>query len=276
MSSFHVRHDCSPPVARDALLLLRLGAIPDEATLLEQARIRDLDIGQRQSATKVLATLRDLGFVERTQSGHAGNLCLTPLGQQIADIAVRDELLMAELIHLRYWLLWDADIQTGEHFAWSYQTVAGLLWEQAPVSIDNNYLVSIIQNMAEQQFDVSGISFSTSSVLGIFHWLRNLSPPCVNRQTFQRRSGCSPEAVMIALQREYQQAGTSYGVPLRLDAATRERICRTLLLDIDAFDDILFQTEEAFGVIRRQGNGGDMVFLREPCLPDLIPQRNNV
>jgi hypothetical protein len=277
MTSFHVRHDFNPSVARDALLLLRLSEVPDEATLLQQARERDLDIGRRQSAGKVLATLRDLGFVERARTPSGGSLALTPAGRKVADVAVRDELLLAEFVHLRYWLLWNPDTSAGERFAWSYQTVAGLLWEQAPVSIDNNYLVSTVLSLAEQQFGESGISFSTSSVLGVLYWLRHLSPPCiVSEHTFQRRPGCSPEALLIALQGEYAKTGTSFGIPLRLDAATRNRVCRTVLLDIEMFDEVLAQAEEAFGIVRRHGDGGDMVFIREPFFPELIPQRSDL
>lgn len=271
MSSFHVRHDFSPLVARDALLLLRLSKVTNEESLLQQARIRDLEIGRRQSASKVLASLRDLGLVERSRSHPDSNLLLTSVGNKLADIAVRDELLLIELIHLRHWLLWNADVAKGHQFAWSYQTVAGLLWDQAPVSLNNNYLASTVQSIAEQQFGVRGISFSTSSVLGVLHWLRQLSPPCIIQQTFQRRSGCSPEALMIALQRECQQAGVFSGVPLRLDALTRDRVCRMLLIDIEIFDEIISHAEEAFGVIRRHGDGGDMLFIREPFFPELIP-----
>jgi hypothetical protein len=78
---------------------------------------------------------------------------------------------------------------------------------------------------------------------------------------------------MIALQQEYQRAGVAAGVPLRLDATTRDRVCRTVLIDIETFDEMLYQAEEAFGVIRRHGDGGDMIFIREPFFPELIPQR---
>jgi len=271
MTSFHVRHDFSPIFARNALLLLRMAEVSSEEVFLEQARARDLDIGRRQSVTKVFGSLRDLGLVETAPAGQRGQVRLTDLGQQLADVAVHDALLFAELIHLRYWLLWQPE-QEGEHFAWSYQTVATILWEEAPVTIDSDRLVNMVLAAAEQHFGISGISFSTSSVSGILHWLRVLSPPCIIGKTFRRRPTCPPEALVIALDGIAAERGHPAGIPLRLDAATREQVCRATLLEGEAIDEVVQQAEEALGVIRRSGDGGETVLIREPLVPALIPQ----
>jgi hypothetical protein len=274
VTSFHVRHDFNPAVARDVLLLLRMASTPNEAELLVRARARDLEIGRRQSVAKVVASLRDLGLVEHPLSEQRGNIRLTTIGHQVADVAVRDELLLAELIHLRYWWLWTPECG-GAMFAWAYQTVAGMLWDEASMPIDNNRLVGIVLAAAEQQFHIRGISFSASSVLGILYWLRALSPTCIVGGTFRRRPTCPPEALMIALEGMYSVIGHPLGSSLRLDSATRDRVCRSVLLEIEAFDEVLSQAEAALGLIRRHGASGDMVLIRESLFPGLILQRKS-
>jgi hypothetical protein len=233
--------------------------------------MRDLDIGRRQSVTKVFASLRDLGLIETENAGRNSQWCLTHLGQSIADIAVRDKLLFAELIHLRYWWLWQLQ-RDRNYFSWSYQMVANILWEEAPVTIDSNRLVNMVLAAAEHQFSISGVSFSTSSVSGILHWLRILSPACVFGKTFRRRPVCSPEALIIALEGIAAVQDRPPGIPLWVDTATRELACRATLLELEAFDDVCQQAEETLGVTRRSGDGGETILMRESLVPELIPQ----
>jgi len=270
MTTFHVRHDFHPTLAREALLLLQNAPVNDEQDVLALARSHDFEIGRRQSPAKVFASLRDLGLVYR-ENQHTP-LTLTPLGRHLADVAIRDTLLLAELIHLRYCWLWTPETG-GEGFAWAYQTVAGLLWDEAPTSIDTDRLVATVITGAEDQFAVKGASFSPSSVLGILHWLRALSPPCIIANTFHRRPSCAPEALLLTLEAIATVRGIPFGAALRLDASTRRRTCRILLIDEEAFDDVLDQLEDIGSVIRRNGDGGEMVLLRESPLPHLAPQR---
>jgi hypothetical protein len=274
MTSFHVKHDFSPIVARDALLLLRWLREASEEELLLQARTRDLEIGRRQSISKVFTSLRDLGFVQRLPSPQREKLQLTPLGSQLADVAVRDELLFAELVHLRYWWLWTPELD-GHKFAWAYQTVADLLWQEAPTSIDANRLVAAVLAAAEQRFGLKGISFSSSSILGILLWVRALRPSCLVAGEFRRRPICPPEALVVALEGIYAAMRRPLGIPLHLDSKTRERACRALLLEVAAFDEVLSRAEEVLGVVRHQGDGGEMVLIQEPFCLGLIPEGNH-
>jgi hypothetical protein len=270
MTTFHVRHDFHPILAREALLLLQTPSIADEQDFLALARSRDFEIGRRQSPAKVFASLRDLGLVYR--ENRYMSLALTPLGRHLAGVAIRDALLLAELIHLRYCWLWTPETG-GEGFAWAYQTVAGLLWDEAPTSIDTDRLVAAVITGAEEQFAVKGASFSPSSVLGILHWLRALSPPCIIANTFHRRPSCAPEALLLTLEAIATVRGIPFGAALRLDASTRRRACRILLIDGEAFDETLGQLEDIGSVMRRSGDSGEMVVLLETPFPGLAPQR---
>lgn len=271
MTTFHVRHDFNPTVAREALLLLRIAPAASEQDLLALARAYDFEIGRRQSPAKVIASLRDLGLVHR--SARHAPLALTPLGCYLADIALRDELLLAELIHLRYSWLWTPETG-GEGFAWAYQAVAGLLWDEAPASIDSDRLVATIIAEAEERFAVKGISFSPSSVLGIMHWLRALSPPCIIAGAFRRRPACAPEALLLTLEAIATVSGIPVGAPLRLDAPTRQRACRILLIDSDALSEMLAQLEDLGRLIRRASGGSEMVLLLDVSARGLVPQRS--
>lgn len=271
MTTFHVRHDFSPPIAREALLLLRMAPVTNEQDFLALARSYDFELGRRQSPAKVFASLRDLGLVSRTARDEP--LALTPLGRRLADLALRDELLLAELIHLRYCWLWTTETG-GEGFAWAYQTVAGLLWDEAPTPIDTDRLVATIITDAEEWFAIKGASFSPSSILGIMHWLRALSPPCIVAGAFRQRPACAPEALLLTLEAIATVSGAPAGTALRLDAATRSRACRILLIDGDAFDETLGQLEELGSLMRRTSDGGETVLLLDTPLPGLVPQRN--
>lgn len=219
----------------------------------------------------MLATLRNLELVEREVHPRHASIQLTPLGRRLADIAVSDELLLAELIHLRYWSLWTAE-RGGKHFSWAYQVVGGLLWEGAPLVVDPDRLVAMVLAAAEQQFAVDGVSFSASSILGILHWLRALTPPCIVGGEFRRRPTCPPETVLLALEGVQLAANRSLGAPIRLTPAIRERVCRAALIDDEAFDDVLAQAEETLGLSRRRSDGPDLVLLRESVLAGLVAQ----
>ncbi len=270
MTTFHVRHDFNPTLAREALLLLRIAPATSEQDFLALARAHDFEIGRRQSPGKVFASLRDLGLVHR--SGRHEPLVLTTLGQYLADVALRDDLLLAELIHLRYSWLWTPEAG-GEGFAWAYQTVAGLLWDEAPTSIDTDRLVATIIAEAEEQFAVKGASFSPSSVLGILHWLRALSPPCMVAGALRRRPACAPEALLLTLEAIATVSGAPAGAPIRLDASTRQRACRILLIDGDALSEMLAQLEDLGRLIHRTSGGSEMVLLFDVPVPGLVPQR---
>lgn len=270
MTTFHVRHDFTPLVAREALLLLRTAPALDEQTFLALARAHDFEIGRRQSPAKVFASLRDLGLVHR--SGRHEPLALTTLGRRLADIALRDALLLTELIHVRYSWLWTPETG-GEGFAWAYQRVARLLWDEAPTSVDTDRLVAIIIAEAEEQFAVKGASFSPSSVLGILHWLRALSPPCVVDGAFRRRPACAPEALLLTLEAIATVNGVPAGAPIRLDASTRRRACRLLLIESDAFSDMLMHLVDRGRLVRRTSSGSEMVLLHHVPVPGITPQR---
>ena len=269
VSSFHIRHDFTPLLAREMLLLLLAAPTINKDEILARARVHDLQLGQRQSADKLLATLRDLGFVEHSDKRAQSAVHLTPLGVRVAAISLKDPLLFAELVHLRYFFLWPLRNGT-DHFSWAYRTVCNTLWEAAPTPLDSGRLVATVLTTAEEEFASTTVSFSTASVLGITNWLRQLSPPCIDGGLFRRRPISSPEAFTLTLKAHQQATGQAVDGPWEIHARTREQVCRTLLLDEGGFDEMLEQATEVMGLIHRRTTQGDIVLIRDSFLPELV------
>ena len=269
VTSFHVRHDFTPHLARETLLLLLAAPAISKDDILDRARAHDLELGHRQSADKLLASLRDLGFVERADNRAQYAAQLTPLGMRVATISQKDPLLFAELIHLRYFFLWPLQGHT-DYFSWAYRIVCNALWNTAPTPLDSGRLVTTVLIAAEEEFTMTTASFSTASVLGVTNWLRQLSPPCIDGGLFRRRPISSPEAFTLALKAHQRATSQTRDAPLEIDSQTREQVCRALLLDEASFEEMLEQATEAMGLIRRRTTQSDLVLLRDSFLPELV------
>lgn len=268
--AFHVRHDLTPPLAREVLLLLRSATSANAAALLEQARARDYALGRLSGADKVLASLRDLGFVTRgTPRGQS--IELTSIGRVVANVGASDPLLFAELVHIRYWRLW-SEQTGGPGFGWAYRLVASTLWECAPATVDADRLTTTVLTAAEDRFGLRSVSFSRSSVLGILHWVRALTPKCIDDQRkFTRRAAAAPEAFLLALEAARRDVGIPPGVPTRVDVHLRQRVSEMLLIDPEAFDEGLTQLEEGYGVARLREPGVERILV-----PTLATERDSI
>jgi hypothetical protein len=155
--------------------------------------------------------------------------------------------LLPDFIHFIYYTSWE--VNPAQYFSWSYKTVCDHLWETSPGSVDRAYLVSMVLQTAEQSFDLPGISFSTSSVAGILNWLAVLQPACIatqkRQQVFNRRIYCSIELFALALNHVYTISQTDNSF-VALTPTLRQNICRLCLINLDAFDELLDQTETHF------------------------------
>lgn len=268
MTSFHIRHNFTPGLAREALLLLHTAPLQSVHDLVEGARSRDLELGRRGTADKVVASLRDLGLVEQS-SERRGELRLSELGRSVIGHTARDRLLFVEYVHLRYWWLWSFQPDRAL-YSWAYRLVTTHLWENAPVDIDTDQIVATLLAAAEHTFNADSVSFSSASVLGIMHWIRALSPPVVTHRRMQRRFSCPPESLALAIEAASTTRGRDIDAPLPIDVQTRDLLCQSLLLDPVAMPEMLELAEESLGLIRRQVQGHEVVWLRESVLPGLV------
>lgn len=254
-TGFHVRHDLHPELTQELLFLLRsLPMGQPQAQLQAAAQARGYKLSERKDYGKLLRSLAELGLLT---SGREP-LILSDTGQIVAAMAAFYPHLLPDFVHFIYYTTWEID--PAQRFSWSYKTVCDILWQTAPGTIDRAYLVSLVLQEAEQQFNLKGISFSASSVAGILNWLAALQPVCLTRQgrqqIFNRRSHCSVELFALALSHVYQinQTGDPF-VPL--SPSLRQNICRLCLITPEAFDEMLDQTENHFAKLQIRRERGE-------------------
>jgi len=269
-TGFHVRHDLHPELTQELLFLLRsLPPGQTQAQLQAAAQARGYKLSERKDYSKLLRSLAELGLLTSPR----GALTLSSAGQIVAEMAAFYPHLLPDFVHFIYYTNWEID--PTQRYSWSYKTVCDILWQTAPGTIDRVYLVSLVLQEAEQQFNLRGISFSASSVSGILKWLAALQPVCLTIQDrqkiFHRRSYCSVELFALALSHVYQTNQDDYSfVPL--SPTIRQNICRLCLITPEAFDEMLDQTESHFAKLQIRRERGERFSMSNFSWVDIAQQ----
>lgn len=273
-TGFHVRHDLLPELTQELLLLLHnLPPGRTQTHLQAAAQARGYKLSERKDYGKLLRSLVELGLLASSR----GALTLSDAGQVVATMVAFYPHLLPDFVHFIYYTIWEID--SAQRFSWSYKTVCDILWQTAPGTIDRAYLVGLVLQEAEQQFNLKGISFSASSVAGILNWLAVLQPVCLTvqgrQQIFNRRSYCSVELFALALNHVYQinQNGSPF-VPL--SPLFRQNICRLCLITPEAFDEMLDQTENHFAKLQIRRERGERFSMLNFSWADLVEQELSV
>lgn len=273
-TGFHVRHDLQPELAQELLLLLHnLPVGQTKAQLQEAVQSRGYKLSERKDYGKLLQSLAELSILTSSREP----VRLSDTGQIIAAMTAYYPYLLPDFIHFIYYTTWDND--PYQRFSWSYKIVCDGLWDASLGTIDRSYLVSLVLQEAEQQFNLRGISFSVSSVAGILNWLAALQPSCITKQEqqqlFNRRSYCSVELFALALNHIYraEQAEMPF-VPL--SPLLRERICRICLIMPEAFDEMLDQTETHFAKLQIRRERGERFAMPGFSWADIVEQELSV
>lgn len=241
-TGFHVRHDLQPELTHELLLLIHKLAeeTPTRERLHEAAKARGFKLSDRKDYGKLLKSLAELDLLD----SHREPLTLSETGKIVATMTEYYQHLLADFVHFLYYAGFDGD--SNKRFSWSYRLVCDYLWHAAPCSVDRHNLVNLVTEAAHQTFDLSGISFSTSSVVGILNWIDALQPACLQPGTslvvFSRRSHCSVELFALALNHVYQHTDED-NLYLVLSPQIREQVCRICLLSPETFDEMLAETE---------------------------------
>jgi hypothetical protein len=258
-TGFHVRHDLQPGFTYELLMLLRedqAGQTEEELQLA--ARTQGFALRQRNSYSKLLKSLEELGIVERNHK----IVALTEMGLIISEAVLFQRLLLGELIHFLYYTRFDSD--QSLRFSWSYRTVCQHLWMTAPCTINRDRLVNIVTQHARDYFDEGSISFSTQSVMGILYWVDNLYPNCLDEtgKMFSRRLYCPVETFALALNHLYEQYRDD-GLSVPLTPEIRHEVCQICFLVPEAFHEMLEQAETSFDNIQvRRERGEKLVMTR--------------
>nr|BAL53913.1 hypothetical conserved protein [uncultured prokaryote] len=176
----------------------------------------------------------------------ADSLALTDLGISFYQLGRQSIGLFSEAMHQLLYTTHYSDLD--KRFSWAYAQVVDALWASGERIIDQAtvaYLVGMVVDRATQTYDVPAerIAFSHNSVLGIRHWLRALDPPVLSnsgkRETFRRRSYCSPIVLLWAGDALYRITQTPYGVRMFLTPERVEQLCKICVLDPSGLDNVL-------------------------------------
>lgn len=269
-TGFHVRHDLQPELTQELLLLLRsLPPGQSQAQLQTAAHARGYKLSARKNYGKPLRSLSELGLLT---SPHEP-LNLSDVGQVVAAMTAFYPHLLPDSIHFLYYTAWEID--PTQRFSWSYKTICDILWQTAPSIIDRAYLVSLVLQEAEQQFNLRGVSFSASSVAGILNWLAALQPACIDnqgrQQIFNRRSYCSVELFALALSHVYQTNRNDSSF-MSLSPALRQDICCLCLITLEAFNEMLDETESHFPKLQVRRERGERFAMLDFSWPDIAEQ----
>jgi hypothetical protein len=269
--AFHVRQDATPNRVEGVLMAVaQVDASLSYDLIYERARGLGYDLNNRKEP---IVLLKDLGILERKS-------CLpTQLGADLHCLLVSKPSAFLEAMHVLHYTSWSPKAPAINCFSWSYRTMCDLLHELGSSVVNRKSLVSEISEQAMSYFDTNRVSFGSSSIDGILHWLRALNPPVLsNSQTdgpfqivFTSRTFCPPETFVLAVDYLYQVEGADYQSNLLLDPDKQATICKVCLLDPTAFDASFEWAVGQYDFLQRgtRGGWGSYVLLtRQPRITD--------
>jgi hypothetical protein len=175
---FHTKHDFTPELGWAAFQLLStLGRVDLSAGELATAASASASpLARRSDLRKILASLQELGLVERD----AKDARLSAAGRALAEGPGAYEAGFRAAIHCVYcwkWL-WDGNARQASP-SWSYRQVCRSLLASSAAGVTSDDLVLQVVEAAEP-FEAERVSFSRSSVNGVLSWLKAQAPPLVS------------------------------------------------------------------------------------------------
>ena len=178
---FHTKHDFKPELGWAAFQLL--SEVPSDGICASSLHTISKAIGsplaQRSSLTKLLASMQEVGLIEKTQEGVA----LSTAGKTLAKSLGCYEIGFRTAVHCLYswkWI-WDRNDEVASP-SWSYREVLRQILNSGSAGIDSDEIVLRLVSVAEEKFDVMKVSFSRGSVSGVTMWLENQALPLVRRE----------------------------------------------------------------------------------------------
>ena len=178
---FHTRHDFKPGLAWEAFQLL--SEVPPDgistSSLHAISKAVGSPLGRLSNLTKLLASMQDVGLIEKTREG----IALSKAGRSLAKDIGSYETGFHAAVHCLYawkWI-WDGDRKTASP-SWSYREVLRQILNSGSIGVDSDEIVLRLVSVAEEDFGKVKVSFSRASVSGVTVWLEGQALPLVRKE----------------------------------------------------------------------------------------------
>ena len=270
-SPFHIRY-VQPQQVEELLYILAesTNSLSDEEIMTE-AKNWNFELVHKKNPVEQFYILRLLALTQ------GKNRALSEKGRQLVQIIAHNPSLAAEIFHLLLYTTWNENLPTEKCPSWSYRRLCDILWNSVLTRIVGEALASQLNDEIEQHFPDAQPSVGPDTIRATSVWLRQLDPPCLfennGKLTFERRSFCSPELLLLATDFIYRENKISYASNVLLTEGHRDDICRLCLLNEESFDTVLDLSLSQFDFLRRGVGGGWGTYLileRQPELRDLL------
>ena len=178
---FHTRHDFKPDLGWEAFQLLSEispnGISPSNLHTI--SKTVGSPLARLSNLTKLLASMQDVGLIEKTREG----IALSKAGKSLSKGIGCYEIGFQAAVHCLYawkWI-WDGDKKTASP-SWSYREVLRQILYSGSVGVDSDEIVLRLVSVAEEDFGKVKVSFSRASVSGVTVWLEGQALPLVRRE----------------------------------------------------------------------------------------------
>ena len=179
--AFHTRHDFKPDLGWEAFQLL--SEIPSDGISSSNLHTISKSVGsplaRLSNLTKLLASMQDVGLIEKAREGVA----LSTAGRALAKGIGCYEVGFRAAVHCLYawkWI-WDEDDKIASP-SWSYREVLRQILGSGSIGVDSDEIVLRLVSVAEKHFGKVKVSFSRSSVSGVTVWLEGQALPLVRKE----------------------------------------------------------------------------------------------
>lgn len=268
---FHVEHNVTPKHFEAIIPLFYYNPCLTSANIYEELSERGHKINQNYLSKNIKVLI--LFNILTVSDDNFKYLSLTPFGKKMLHLIQYNKKKFYDICHYLYYTSYQLKPTNAMGFSWTYQAITNYLWETIPKTCDEVNIVNKILDLAQTTFPDNQISLSHWAVSGVRNWLNQLDPPFIvtsNKfRSIKRRSFCSPELFLLAIDYYYKNNKNNYGTPIIINDINKEFISKLCLLDLNAFNNMLDLTKSIYPQIHKENSiWGTSISICEPI--DLI------